>query len=119
MPTNSSLGSTIRELRLKAEITLRELARRVDISPAHLSDVEHDRRSPSDELLGRIADKLSDVGAEYEKLRLLKPLIEEDLERWYVENHEVRVLLREAKDSGLSARELLDRLRTGQEKDQG
>ena len=99
------------ELRLKADITLRELARRVEVSAAHQSDIEHNRRMPSDDLLRRIVGELARVGAEYETLRLLKPRIEDDLEQWYEENADVRVLLREAKDSGLSAREMLEALR--------
>lgn len=111
MPKRQSLGGTIRKLRLKAEITLRELARRVEVSPAHLSDIEHGRRMPSDDLLRRIVRELNDVGAAYVELRILKPQLEDDLERWVTESSEVRQLLREAKDSGRSAREMLDRLR--------
>ena len=66
---------------------------------------------PSDGLLRRIAEELAHVGAKYDELRLLKPRIEDDVERWYAENPEVRALFREAKDSGLSAKEILAGLR--------
>ena len=111
MPRGPSLGGTIRKLRLKVHITLRELARRVDVSPAHLSDIEHGRRMPSDDLLRRIAAEFADVGATYESLRILKPQLEDDLEKWVAESSVVRELLREAKNSPRSAREMLDRLR--------
>ena len=111
MVPSTKLGRTIRKLRLKAEITLRELARRVKVSAAHMSDIEKERRMPSDDLLRRIAEELAHVGAKYEELRLLKPRIEDDVERWYTEDPEVRALFREAKDSGLSAREILAGLR--------
>ena len=110
------LGKRIRGLRLKAEISLRGLARRVKISAAHMSDIEHDRRMPSDDVLHRIVAELAHVGAKYEELRLLKPQIEEDLQEWYEKDPEVRALFREAKDSGLPAREILKALRDQREK---
>lgn len=116
MVPSATLGRTIRKLRLKAEITLRELARRVKVSAAHMSDVEKERRMPSDDLLRRIAEELAHVGAEYEELRLLKPRIEDDLERWYAQDREVRALFREAKDSGLSAKDMLAGLRRAAER---
>ena len=116
MVPKARLGRTIRKLRLKAEITLRELSRRVKVSAAHMSDVEKERRMPSDDLLRRIAEELAHVGAQYEEMRLLKPRIEDDVERWYAEDPEVRVLFREAKDSGLSAREMLAGLRRAAER---
>jgi len=111
------LGTRIRKLRLKADITLREMARRVGVSAAHMSDVEHGRRMPSDEVLQRIASELKSVGATYEGLRLLKPQLEDDLEEWVSKSSEVRQLFRMAKDSGLSAREMMDRIRDGLKED--
>ena len=52
------LGEIIRELRLELDVSLREFARELDVSPAFLSDVELGRRFPSDELLALIAKKL-------------------------------------------------------------
>lgn len=105
------LGAEIRRLRLVADMPLRELARRLDISAAHLSDIEHSRRMPSDELLQGIVRELQPVGATYEGLRQLDPRLEADLEQWVAGTPEVRQLLREAKDSGLSARDVLHELR--------
>ena len=48
MPKGISLGDTIRKLRLRAGLTLREMARRVGVSASHQSDIEHGRRMPSD-----------------------------------------------------------------------
>ena|SRR2546426_5638137 len=50
-----SLGEVIRELREKADLSLRELARKLDISPPFPSDVELGRRYPSQETLEKIA----------------------------------------------------------------
>lgn len=111
MPTKTSLGDTIRELRLRADLTLREMARRVHVSASHQSDIEHGRRMPSDEVLRRIADQLSEVGGTYDALRLLKPQLEEDLDKWVTTDRHVRQLLREWKNSGLSGRKLLEHYR--------
>lgn len=53
-----TLGERIRELREAKDLSLRELARRLSISAAHLSDVELGRRYPSDKLLAKIARTL-------------------------------------------------------------
>ena len=53
-----SLGEFIRELREKADLSLRELANKVVISPPFLSDIELGRRYPSDETLQRISKVL-------------------------------------------------------------
>lgn len=107
-----TLGAEIRRLRLAADIPLRELARRLDISAAHQSDIEHSRRMPHDDLLRKTAKELAAVGASYEEFRKLDPRLEDDLENWMSGTPEVRQLLREAKDSGRSVREVLDEMRT-------
>src|SRR5215469_6600055 len=53
-----SLGEFIRELRDKADLSLRELANKVDISPPFLSDIELGRRYPSDETLQKLSKSL-------------------------------------------------------------
>ena len=53
-----SLGQRIHELRDKADLSLRGLAKRIGISPAFLSDIELGRRFPSKEILARLADAL-------------------------------------------------------------
>ena len=58
MASDIPLGQRLRELREKADISLRELAKDVGISPPFLSDVELGRRYPSDEILGKLAKAL-------------------------------------------------------------
>jgi transcriptional regulator with XRE-family HTH domain len=55
---NKSLGQTVRDLRDKMDLSLRELAGKVKVSAPFLSDVELGRRYPSDDVLRRIADEL-------------------------------------------------------------
>ena len=55
-----TFGKTLRNLRLKAEVGLRELARQIDKSPGYLSDVELDNvPPPSEEVILNIAAVLS------------------------------------------------------------
>lgn len=62
------MGGKIRDLREKAHISLRELARELDISAPFLSDIELGRRFPSEEVLAKLAMRL---GVEAEDLRNL------------------------------------------------
>ena|SRR5438128_11651327 len=53
-----TLGTRLRELREKNGTSLRNLAARVHITPPYLSDIELDRRHPSDRVLGDLARAL-------------------------------------------------------------
>jgi len=61
-----TLGQFIREQRDKLDVSLRELARRLEITPPFLSDIELGRRFPSDETLKAIAKEFN---IDVEKLR--------------------------------------------------
>jgi transcriptional regulator with XRE-family HTH domain len=50
-----TLGEFIRKKRDDLDISLRELARRLDVSAPFISDVELGRRNPSDDILSKIA----------------------------------------------------------------
>ena len=53
-----SLGEVIRNLREKTDLSLRALAKKADISPPFLSDIETGKRYPSDETLQSLAKTL-------------------------------------------------------------
>jgi transcriptional regulator with XRE-family HTH domain len=55
---NSTLGERIRELREAQDLSLRELAGKLGVSAAFLSDIELGRRYPSEKVLGDIAKLL-------------------------------------------------------------
>lgn len=106
-PEIATLGEEIRRRRLEAGITLRKFAVKVGISAAHLSDVEHDRRRPSEEVLKRIAAELKRGGVTYEALDLLMPRLEPEMQEWVAETPEVRQMLRAVRESGRDPREVL------------
>lgn len=57
-PGHNAVGAQIRSLRLARKIGLRELARRANVSPGFLHDVESGKRSASVDTLIRFADGL-------------------------------------------------------------
>jgi transcriptional regulator with XRE-family HTH domain len=52
------LGSRLREARIRQEIGVRELARRIGVSPAHISQIETGKADPSATTLFAIASEL-------------------------------------------------------------
>ncbi|MCC7291833.1 MAG: helix-turn-helix transcriptional regulator [Phycisphaerales bacterium] len=55
-PTPKPIGETLRQRRVEVlDKSLREMARVLDIAPAHLTDLELGRRTPSEDLLLRIS----------------------------------------------------------------
>jgi transcriptional regulator with XRE-family HTH domain len=70
------LGEYIRELREKHDVSLRELAKTLELSPAFISDIELGRRFPSEEVLADIAKALKTTIKDLEA-HDLRPPIEE------------------------------------------
>ena len=102
-----NLGQEIRRLRLQAGITLRGLAAKVQVSAAHLSDIEHNRRRPSEKLLRSIANELRDVGATFESFDRLGTGIDPETRDWVASTPGVRKLLRAVRESGSQPQEIL------------
>jgi transcriptional regulator with XRE-family HTH domain len=103
----ANLGQELRCLRLQAAISLRGLAARLNISAAHLSDIEHNRRRPSEQLLRTIASELSDVGATFDSLELLVTGVDPATRNWIASTPGVRALLRTILESGRSPQEVI------------
>ncbi len=105
-----TLGQEILRLRKLAGMTLRGFAQVIQVSAPYVSDIEHDRRRPSDEVLKRIAKELRSVGATFEELDKLNSRLEPDLQQWMSTTPAVRQMLREVKNSGRDPREVLKEL---------
>ena len=60
-----TFGKTIGQLRAKNKLGLRELARELDISPMHISNIEKEKSMASPELIARMAKRL---GADLDQL---------------------------------------------------
>lgn len=57
-PSNRTLGDILRDARLDLDLSLRDLAKKLDVTPSYLSDIENNRRVPSEEVLRSMAHTL-------------------------------------------------------------
>lgn len=105
-----SLGQEILRLRTLAGMTLRAFAEKIEVSAAYVSDIEHDRRRPSDDVLKRIVRELRHVGATHEGLDQLNTRLERDLQNWVANTPSVRHMLRQVKQSGRDPKDILKQL---------
>jgi transcriptional regulator with XRE-family HTH domain len=105
-----TLGTEIRRLRTDAGLTLRDFAKRLEISAAYQSDIEHDRRRPPDPLLKRMVGLLRHVGADLVALQQLDTRLEPDLKVWASATPGIREMLRKVRDSGQDPREIIRQL---------
>jgi len=100
-----TLGEQIRDLREKKDLSLREFAGRLRLSPAFVSDVELGRRYPSDEVLAKMAKVL---GAALDDLKSLDTRSTgEELKKLASTVPAWGFAFRSALDKGLTPEELL------------
>lgn len=108
----TNFGDFITQKREKKQITLREMAKRLDVSAPYLSDVEKDRRNPFDleklELLARILllsedDKTTMLDLAGKKRNEVAP----DLPEYIMERDYVSAALRTARDFDATEEEWL------------
>lgn len=104
-----TLGERIRELREKQDLSVRELAKRIHVSPPFLSDVELGRRHPSDEVLGKLAKELGTTVADLQKHDARPPV--QELKRMAASNPAMGFALRKMVDEGVSPEDLLEFLK--------
>ena len=74
-----SLGQRIHELRDKADLSLRGLAKKIGISSPFLSDIELGRRFPSEDILAKLAGALDVSSDELKQYDIRVPIA--DLKR--------------------------------------
>ncbi len=102
-----TLGERIRELREAQDFSLREFAKKLDdTSPAHISDIENNRRFPSAQLLKRMAPLLQVDVAELQKLDV-RPRME-DLKRIVQQDPALGLALRKITEKKVSGQDILD-----------
>jgi transcriptional regulator with XRE-family HTH domain len=55
---NETIGDVIREARAEFGLSLRDVTKQLHITPSYLSDIENNRRVPSEEVLRKLANLL-------------------------------------------------------------
>jgi transcriptional regulator with XRE-family HTH domain len=104
-----TLGEHIRKLRDEADLSVRELAKRIKVSAPFLSDVELGRRHPSEDVLKTLAVALGTTVEELRKHDARAPV--QELRRIVASNPAMGFALRKVVDEGVSADELLEFLK--------
>ena len=104
-----TLGERIREIRQGRDLSLRELATRIDVSAAFMSDVELGRRNPSDKHLKEVARILETSLEDLQKYDTRPPLRE--FHRATLADPGYGIAFRQMMDRNISSEELLDFVR--------
>jgi len=97
---------------VRADLSLRELARRIDRAPSYINDIEHDRRVPSEPVLRQICGEL---GLDEDRLLAAAGRVGEGAEEYMKANPTAGVLFRRVSNAGLGEHDL-NRLLTQAEK---
>src|SRR5437764_1395929 len=67
-PKARVLGAELRELREKADLTVRDMAKRLGVAAGTVSRYERGERAPSPEYVARILGTLGVTGAKYDEI---------------------------------------------------
>ena len=104
-----TLGERIRELREERDLSLRELAAKIEVSAAFMSDVELGRRHPSDKHMVAVARALGTSLEELQEHDTRPPIRE--LRRATISNPEYGFAFRKVLDKNISSKDLLEFVR--------
>jgi transcriptional regulator with XRE-family HTH domain len=97
---------------VEAGLGLRELARHLGKTPSYLSDIENDRRVPSEQVLRALSRELP---VEFDELMALAGRFGEDAERYLRRSPAAAMLLRRISASRLGEQELGELLRKAEQ----
>ena len=113
MEPPKTLGQVLKELRLKADLSLRELAEKTKVTAPFLSDIELGRRFPSAEKLVELAKALEVDIAELRKFdgRETAADVRRFLEQNPAYGFAFRVALNQAQEKGVSPEDLVKRIK--------
>jgi transcriptional regulator with XRE-family HTH domain len=101
-----TLGEHIRELREDRDWSVRDLAKKLKVSAAFLSDVELGRRHPSEEVLEKLASAFETTTDDLRKHDARPPV--QELKRIAATNPAMGFALRRMVDDDVNPQDLLD-----------
>ena len=111
------IGPYVRRRRDELDMSLREFAKKLDCSPAFISDVELGRRHPSDKVLIEIAKILKVKVEELRKMDLRAPI--DEIKRVTQNDPTFALAFRTVLDKNISADELLEFVRKKEDEKKG
>jgi transcriptional regulator with XRE-family HTH domain len=106
-----TLGDVIREARTPKG-SLREYAKKLEITPSYLSDIENDRRIPAEDVLRKIAEELD---LDFDELMARAGRLGEDADRYMRKHPTAGVLFRQLSDSNLPEDDLAKLLKKAED----
>ncbi len=106
--TDKTIGETIRDARSAADLSLRDLSKELGISPSYLSDIENDRRVPSEEVVTQLATSLK---LNFNDLMARAGRVGDQAERYLKHHPTAGVLFRRISDKRLPEDQLQKLLR--------
>ncbi len=101
--TSGGLGDVLRDARVAANLSLRDLAKKLEITPSYLSDIENDRRVPSEEVLRQLATELK---LDFDHLMAMAGRVGEQAERYLKQHPAAGTLFRRISDKRLPEEDL-------------
>src|SRR5579859_5509379 len=96
---DETLGDRIRKRRVELTLGLRALAADLGVSPSYVSDIENDRRVPSEDVLKAIGARLL---LDYDELMALAGRFGEDADRYMRRTPAAGALFRRLSERGFS-----------------
>jgi transcriptional regulator with XRE-family HTH domain len=103
---NRTLGEVIHDARVKLKLSLRDVTKKLDITPSYLSDIENDRRIPSEEVLAKLAGLLH---LDFDDLMARAGRFGENAVRYMMKTPAAGVLFRRLAE-GQASRETVEKL---------
>ncbi len=110
--STQTLGEIIREARLAKEKSLREVSKLLEITPSYMSDIENDRRVPSEEVLRNITNLL---GLDFDHVMALAGRFGDNADRYMKKQPVAGVLFRRITENNLQEDELRELIRRAEE----
>ena len=107
--STQTLGEIVREARIAKGKSLREIAKTLEITPSYMSDIENDRRIPSEDVLRNITTLLD---LDFDHLMALAGRFGEDADRYMKKQPIAGVLFRRISENNLqedALRKLLEK----------
>jgi transcriptional regulator with XRE-family HTH domain len=98
-----SLGEQLRAARVAKGLGLRELARAIEKAPSYVSDIEYDRRVPSEAVLRSVCEALD---LDPDRMLALAGRLGDEADRYLRREPAARMLLRRVQESGFKDNEL-------------